>query len=196
MTFHNYAYEPLAPTLAQFRLIRLRPSNYAAEPNYSSADGMAELSSATLVFDALSYCWGAPNFTHCVVVDLENGTRCQIKITESLQQTLLHIQELDVDILVFIDQLSINQNDIPVKNHQVSLMDDVCSKAIRVFAWLGPSTPESDDFLDGMALKRCNHVESTRKKTTANPNTRPFGKDAVYDYVHGSAGYFDIISRP
>jgi hypothetical protein len=44
---------------------------------------------------------------------------------------------------MWIDAISINQDDIPEKNNQVALMSEIFHKAERVLIWLGNISAES-----------------------------------------------------
>jgi hypothetical protein len=84
-------------------------------------------------YEALSYEWGNPG---------SNSPR--IKINESLVSVrdnlwwaLYHLRQTNKMRAIWIDALSINQDDILERNHQVAQMKNIYSQAARVVAWIG-----------------------------------------------------------
>jgi len=98
-------------------------------------------------FTALSYCWGDESFTVPILV---NGHEHQI--TTNLADFLQRMrQKMENPELLWIDALSINQNDIEERNHQVPLMRTIYKSAERVIAWLGEAE-EGSDVITGLWL--------------------------------------------
>lgn len=94
-------------------------------------------------FKALSYCWGVSSKTHSVLV---GGAR--LDITESLDSALRHHRHEDADVVLWIDQICINQCDDLEKNDQVRMMALIYSQAEQVLVWLGPAGQDSDRAMD------------------------------------------------
>ncbi|KAF2026159.1 hypothetical protein EK21DRAFT_33687, partial [Setomelanomma holmii] len=94
-------------------------------------------------YAALSYVWGDPKELMPIVV---NGHT--LKIGMSLYQALTHLRVvLPASTLLWVDAISINQNDIQERNDQVKQMREVYSEASEVLIWLGPSFQGSDELL-------------------------------------------------
>ena len=91
-------------------------------------------------FSALSYCWGDENFTVPILV---NGHEHQIttNLADFLQRMRQKMENLE---LLWVDALSINQNDIEERNHQVPLMRAIYKSAEKVIAWLGEAEEDSE----------------------------------------------------
>ncbi|OAL02907.1 hypothetical protein IQ06DRAFT_345885 [Phaeosphaeriaceae sp. SRC1lsM3a] len=98
-------------------------------------------------YEALSYVWGPPVFTHKIY---ERTSRCYVPITENLFHALsaLHkrpggsVQDRSDSLhkpwCVWVDAVCIDQSNISERNHQVKSMAAIFSKASRVLVWLGP----------------------------------------------------------
>ncbi|KAM0328623.1 hypothetical protein ACHAQA_005034 [Verticillium albo-atrum] len=96
-----------------------------------------------LPFKALSYTWGTGKRTHWIDI---GGSA--LTITASLDTALRHIRSDDQDVIIWIDQICINQDDVIEKTSQVQLMREIYSKADQVIVWLGPPTDRSDELMD------------------------------------------------
>lgn len=107
-------------------------------------------------YTALSYAWG------------NEDERCLIRvggmlhyIGANLNAALRELQGEADDVILWIDQICINQSDDDEKNHQVSQMKDIYSKAERVVAWLGPAADDSDLLM--FWLKQMSAVDTSAK---------------------------------
>lgn len=71
-------------------------------------------------FEALSYVWGDATIrTPILCNDVE------IRITQNLQDALLHLRLPHAPRLVWVDAICINQDDLEERNQQVSLMHQI-----------------------------------------------------------------------
>lgn len=84
---------------------------------------------------ALSYAWGESSEPKQAVV----VNNCYLYVTRSLFDFLMCLQTDDVccETWYWSDQISMNQEDLAERDHQVGLMGDIFSNAQTVFAWLG-----------------------------------------------------------
>jgi hypothetical protein len=64
-------------------------------------------------------------------------------VTENLREALLYLKRIRPDILLWVDALSINQEDPNERGHQVSQMREIYSEASNVISWVGPGTTET-----------------------------------------------------
>lgn len=135
-----YEYSPLAAN--SIRLI------YVAPRKEEDPAGRCEIKTYALEnlpsFEALSYTWGVPEFTHQVLV---GGKR--LPITANLAGALDRIRHETETKVIWIDAISINQNDVHERTQQVQLMASIYSKARQVLIYLGTMT---SDVPDAMAL--------------------------------------------
>ena len=88
-------------------------------------------------YEALSYMWG-PKVRKPIEID---GRICNVR--ENLWSALSHLRFQDKRRTLWIDAICINQKDVGERNHQVTQMGLIYTKAERVIVWLGPSNPEA-----------------------------------------------------
>jgi hypothetical protein len=148
------------PTL-QIRLLELLPTaskSSLVERESFVAEGFAQPIHCTIriewidrppPYKALSYCWGkeGPNqSSHSV--DIEGAA---LPITESLDSALRHLRHQTEPVIVWIDQICIDQREDHVnheRSDQVKMMARIYSSAEQVFVWLGPADQGSDEAMD------------------------------------------------
>ncbi|KAL2075155.1 hypothetical protein VTL71DRAFT_97 [Oculimacula yallundae] len=86
------------------------------------------------VFHALSYTWGPPGTNHEVICDGQS-----MWVTTNLFSALTRIRSQSGILLLWIDDVCINQQDVREKESQVYLMSLIYSQATSVIADLGDS---------------------------------------------------------
>lgn len=86
-------------------------------------------------YEAVSYCWGEPIFTHILLCDER-----VLKINPNVDSLLRHLRRADISQRFWIDGICINQQDLAEKAVQIGLMRDIYFCAMRVHAWLGEDT--------------------------------------------------------
>ena len=97
-------------------------------------------------FFALSYVWGTDKPT--AELNIEQSV---LKITLSLSILLQELEARRDVRFIWIDQISINQQDDVEKAVQVKMMRDIYVSAHKVLVWLGPSAEGSDLAMDSIA---------------------------------------------
>ena len=90
-------------------------------------------------YKALSYTWGAPEPRTTIMVGEE-----VLQIAPNLASAMLNLRRHPDGHLLWIDALSINQEDLEERGKQVMRMTTIYALAEMVFCWLGPSSEESD----------------------------------------------------
>ncbi|KAH7093738.1 heterokaryon incompatibility protein-domain-containing protein [Paraphoma chrysanthemicola] len=110
------------------RLNRQAPVGLGVELEFR----VVELDAASFDYTALSYVWGNPEPTACVLID-----NYPMEITSNLNEFLLEMQCQYRFEWFWIDALCINQTDIEEKNHQVQMMGEIYQRASKVMIWLG-----------------------------------------------------------
>lgn len=91
-------------------------------------------------YEALSYTWGRPDpqfYISC------NGLR--MGVAENLWHALHRIRHTEQTRILWIDAICINQDDIEERNHQVTMMKEIYSRASNVIVWLGEASKDSSD---------------------------------------------------
>jgi len=136
-----YATLPFARSI---RLLRLHPG--ADNERLSCSLEVVADSSSPPRYYALSYCWGDAN-------DLTELT-CNgeaFAVTKNLYAALNCLHRKNQLDLVWADAICINQDDIPERNQQVSIMNKIYQQATRVFVWAGP---DNEDTVEALAMIR------------------------------------------
>ncbi len=92
---------------------------------------------------ALSYCWG----------DINNKTwlNCsgrRLALTKNLLDAIRRLRRKDKTIILWIDQICINQEDLEERSSQVLLMQQIYKNATNVLIWLGDKADDSNMALD------------------------------------------------
>tara|TARA_R110002060_G_scaffold37273_5_gene48340 strand:+ start:236 stop:670 length:435 start_codon:yes stop_codon:yes gene_type:complete len=64
-------------------------------------------------------------------------------VRENLWQASFHLRLDNSNRILWIDAICINQNDESERNHQVTQMGQIFSRASRVLAWLGLDDPNT-----------------------------------------------------
>ena len=140
-----FTYRSLTPDKQRIRLINLLPyGDRPAGPDDTIACTVSHVSlNDAPTFTALSYSWGGLELTCRISL---NGQ--PFGVTANLETALRHLQ-LSSDIrTLWIDALSIDQNDEIEKSEQVQQMGQIYSRANKVIAWLGPAEEDSDLAVD------------------------------------------------
>lgn len=92
-------------------------------------------------YAALSYVWGDPSPDPPAISC--NGISLNVRLNCFL--ALLHLREIcGRSFVIWIDAISIDQDDDVERAHQIELMGDIYSKAEKTYLWLGEGTTESD----------------------------------------------------
>jgi hypothetical protein len=94
-------------------------------------------------FEALSYTWGEPVFPR-IVQDAKSNT--VIRITENLSDALNGLRYEATERILWIDQICVNQMNMPEKSHQVANMGDIYRIATKTLVWLGKD--DENDTID------------------------------------------------
>lgn len=106
--------------------------------------------SPTRGYRCLSYCWETTVREADIIVD---GFR--FSVTKNLLKALQNLRKPTTTLLMWIDQLCINQDDHLERGHQVSIMKRIFSQAKEVIVWLG----EEDDRMK----KLCEYAKKMRR---------------------------------
>ena len=160
----SYCYEPLGPR--QFRLVKILPetmSNMRCEIVTQSLDYPCD-------YIAISYAWGDPDdkteitLEHDVPDEYHNTTRqrVSIQVTVSLHGALGALRHQDEDVYVWVDSLSIDQQNKDELSRQVQLMSYIYGRATSVAIWLGPEIDNSHSALQ--LMEELANVADTRGK--------------------------------
>jgi hypothetical protein len=119
-------------------------------------------------YSAFSYAWGEPVYNFPITI---NGS--DISVTESLNQALQHLRLPDQELLLWADELCINQQDNEEKSAQVQKMIDVFAGASKVIVWLGCETKQTASVTQYVSLPMATHgMKWMDKRTNSQPEER------------------------
>jgi hypothetical protein len=90
-------------------------------------------------YEALSYVWGDPTVTESIFVDGQ-----EVQVTTNLKAALRRLRWVTRARPLWIDALSINQNDSIEKGYQIGFMTEIYFRASAVICWLGEEADDSD----------------------------------------------------
>ena len=94
-------------------------------------------------YTALSYVWGDATLIMPI-----NCNGLPIYTTRNLDIALRHLRQTDVAVMLWIDQICINQEDLDEKSRQVILMSKIYQRAWSTIVWLGEEAHDSDNAMD------------------------------------------------
>jgi hypothetical protein len=171
-TFHDYLEDPYLLDIRSGRTIRildLHPLSATEDGRQLQGTFRAHtlsLDHSEEQFEALSYVWGTQEhadkgpFIRCNGID--------IPITNNCRDALSRFSHTDGHRSLWVDSICINQNNMEERNHQISLMLAIYSKAKTVLIWL-PNEGSTD--VETHAAIRCirevktRHVDEDFKRT-------------------------------
>ncbi|KAF1970680.1 HET-domain-containing protein [Bimuria novae-zelandiae CBS 107.79] len=131
----EFQYQPLSQ-MDSIRILELLPAPSGSPLRCKLSE--RPLSSYTN-YEALSYVWGNSDLVKTITF----GTEI-IRITRNCSIALHHLRRQKESRFLWVDSICIDQNSPNERNHQVSMMGQVYSKAWRVVVWLGRSQIRTD----------------------------------------------------
>jgi hypothetical protein len=123
----SYRYKPLDEPALDIRLVKLLPGDegiHIAIETFSLVEAPQ--------FDGLSYVWGGPGSQ--VVVQCESAT---IRVRHNLGAFLKALQRSHNANYLWVDAISVNQEDSGEKGYAVALMPQIYRAAARTLIWTG-----------------------------------------------------------
>ncbi|EGR46293.1 uncharacterized protein TRIREDRAFT_123278, partial [Trichoderma reesei QM6a] len=112
--------------------------------------GPTEPNPRSVKYQALSYTWGSPVYSHLLYVvgdDRLNDSNAHlipkpsssiIRITENLYAALRNLRKPDETLVLWVDAVCIDQENITERNSQVAHFPETYAGAQSVLVWLGP----------------------------------------------------------
>lgn len=128
-----YTYQPLSNPHSTFRILILLPG----EGNAPLEGVLAVLDAAfSESYEPISYVWGTPERSYNITIRDEKGDGV-LGITPSVHSALQRLRYPDRSRHLWVDQVSINQDDTDERSQQVELMGHIYRDADHVLVWLG-----------------------------------------------------------
>jgi len=153
-TSHGHInYQPLL--FDTIRLLRLFPSQDEKTPIRCQLFHHSLLGSSRRAhpYDALSYVWGNPDSTKSIHVTRNDSTsEYDLLVTDNLHGALTRLRYETIERILWIDAVSIDQNNDKEKEHQIQIMSRIYGHATRVFVWLGEREIDSDFAMEQIRL--------------------------------------------
>jgi hypothetical protein len=160
-----YYYSPLGED--QIRVLELLPrrvdENHQLDPLDDEPPIQCRIQSVALhdppKYEALSYTWGPTNIRHELQIlsrDVNLGQLyALLNITKELHIALLRCRSDSDTVLLWVDQICINQNDLDERSLQVLFMKQIYQNSSRTIVWLGEPKGDVDillltEFIDAL----------------------------------------------
>lgn len=138
-----YSYTPLHRPRS-IRVLHLQPPPHAGSRRLVGSLQELALDDGIHAFTALSYTWGAPDFSRRILLrndgdddDDRGGKTTAFAITKNCEEALLHLRDHFDVRAIWVDAICINQADGAEKSGQIGLMLDIYRMARTVYVWLG-----------------------------------------------------------
>jgi hypothetical protein len=137
----SFFYNPLDRSRNEIRLVHIHAAlDYEAKISCS-------LSHVSLddqpIYYALSYSWGSTQKTRSILLDEQ-----EFAVTENLYEALREVRSWSRSIGVWIDQISLNQEDVVERNQEVLRMLEIYRGAMHVIVWIGTASDRTADAID------------------------------------------------
>ena len=171
-----YQWDPLEGQ--QIRLVTLLPGQHKEAPRVEISVCKSDSSPP---YTAVSYAWGNGDQTEDLRV--ANQDDSVIKITKNLKSALCHMRSATDEVVLWIDQICINQRDTAEKNAQVgSMMAKIYKRASQLLLWLGDESEDSKIALKTIR-EACSELEAQGK----------LAKRQMLEESEGLAGILDPV---
>ena len=137
---------PPLPTPDHIRILVLQPGRNDEEIN---CELVVRDPDSELEYESLSYTWGDHTDRKLIqIITPGSGAHKSFAVTANCYSALTRLRFEDRPRILWIDALCIDQGNIEEKNHQVSLMSAIYSKATNVVIYLGNAGHDSDLAID------------------------------------------------
>lgn len=171
-----FVHQGLDMSQQQIRLLRLQAGRYESPDDLTPRLIECEIRHFNFEthppYRAVSYTWGDPDTTIAIIL---NGY--QYHVRDNLWQFLDVARDKFENKWLWIDALCIDQENVGERNHQVQLMRDIFSGALKVVSWLGSAAEESDAFMELVecysAYSRLGDTFAPKTTFLAPPTSKP-----------------------
>jgi hypothetical protein len=184
----KFTYTPLQDPHSTIRALRILASSTSQLIKLS-----IEVIPVTGKYKCLSYTWGVGRAQHRIAIDDQT-----FWVRDNLHDFLIEARRRNPNGSghIWIDAISINQDDIPEKNVQVAMMGDIYKNALRVVAWLGQGDEAMHNTFKFMASKvntgKYTISDASQREKAAQRMTKNASQKEFWDTFDslGSALYF------
>lgn len=117
-------------------------------------------------YTALSYAWGSQREARPICIG-----HSIVQISSNLEEALQELRDEYFDVMLWVDQICINQADEEEKASQVKEMKATYAKATRVVAWVGTAADDSD-----LIIAHLNYIGQRASSDNDNLSKKAFQK--------------------
>ncbi|KAH8163714.1 hypothetical protein CIB48_g4532 [Xylaria polymorpha] len=142
----TFEYQPIDLRSPAFRLVRLLRGAISEEVIECELIHTT-LDENVIPYEAVSYTWGTSAKPSSIKLEGRN-----FMVTSNLWSLLHDLRQPEIDRYLWIDAISINQEDHNERGHQVRRMQVIYSGAERVLFYLGETTESISTFMDSLAV--------------------------------------------
>lgn len=145
---------------------------------------LRRIDSQRIWYTALSYVWG----DQAVVTSITcNGK--PLNVTKNLRLALRHLRHTEVAVVLWIDQLCINQQDLQERAQQVTLMSKIYQHAWSTLVWLGEAADSSNDTIETIKT-----ISATLRHQPSERAPDPEEFERMHLPIPGSAKWSELNS--
>ena len=159
--FVKYQYRPLALE-NELRLIKLYHADASTVRFRGHALPQCEIFHADLrtnpLYETISYAWGSLHETETIFI---NNESC-LEITKNLWSALDVLRHTSKPLVLWADQICIDQHNLLERRRQVALMQRIYSQARNTVIWLGQWDPTADaafEFIEKLDNLKMSHEQ-------------------------------------
>ncbi|KAF5663647.1 Heterokaryon incompatibility protein [Fusarium heterosporum] len=190
-------YDDFNTTGREIRLLKILPDSGSGFVECELLPSM-ELFSLWRRYHALSYCAGDARNTKAILV---NGVRCNVfaNLHHALTVVRHHwkTRHQQQELLLWVDQICINQANLAERSHQVGFMRDIYRYAEQTFICLSTTRTEGQGLKWLSELWRTMIEDSLWTQTTGEPLREYLRmKFTEKSFMKGLAGFFDVLRSP
>lgn len=169
------------PTVADgntFRLAIIQPGTGTSPVKCDLV--LEEIREPRRAYKCLSYAWESINREAAILL---NG--CRFSVTKNLLKALQSMRKPRTAVLIWIDQICINQEDLQERARQVSIMKHIFNQAHKIYVWLGEG--------DSQTEKLCAYAKRLRRGSENSPKT---ALEKILKRRELEKAIKDILQRP
>ncbi|KAI0123480.1 heterokaryon incompatibility protein-domain-containing protein [Xylariales sp. AK1849] len=157
----TFRYQQLSEGIDCTRLLTIRPSENEHAPVVCELVNVEFRDKPE--YEALSYTWGDPSDESSIII---NG--CEFKVRQNLFDALRYLRTQARKLPIWIDALSINQEDMAERNRQLRIMHHIYFRASTVVVWLGAEYTKYKKLFGALRTGRTPSAVTTPDDTTAS----------------------------
>jgi hypothetical protein len=136
---------PLNEEAHEIRLLTLLPGTFSSKIRLC-LDITSFTQHLVPEFEAVSYAWGSTD--NPINILIGKSGRETLAITQNLAKALPYLRYKDKPRILWIDAICVDQQNPKERGHQVKIMADIYSKAVKVLIWLGLESDDSSRAMD------------------------------------------------